>query len=117
MSGVQAGTSDNDTGGPEKRVTASVSVKSKGLQQLWFCSFNLHPSASNKYAQAVQDFVGYNPRPLLFAVYVLLAILTGGLLWVMGQLFPRTMLWTMAKCPLSHAQYVHAKVQLINRTA
>ena len=62
--------------------------------------------------QAVQGFVGYNPRPLLFAVYVLLAILTGGLLWVIGQLFPRSLLWTMAKCPLSHAQYVQAQVQL-----
>ena len=67
--------------------------------------------------QAVQDFVGYNPRPLLFAVYVLLAILTGGLLWVMGQLSPRTILWTMAKCPLRHAQYVQAKVQLQSQIA
>lgn len=61
---------------------------------------------SSAPVQAVQGFVGYNPRPLLFALYVLLAILTGGLLWVIGQLFPRSMLWTMAKCPLSHAQYV-----------
>lgn len=67
---------------------------------------------SSVLVQAVQGFVGYNPRPLLFAVYVLLAILTGGLLWVIGQLFPRSMLWTMAKCPLSHAQYVQAKVHL-----
>lgn len=62
--------------------------------------------------QAVQDFTGYNPRALPFAVYVLLALLTGGLLWILGQLFPRSILWTMAKCPLSHAQYVQAKVCL-----
>ena len=110
MSGMQAETGDRDFGGPDKRAAASVSVKSEGLQQLWFCSYHLYPNAWTESVQTVQDFLGYNPQPLLFAVYVLLAILTGGLLWVLGQLFPRTMLWTMAQCPLSNAQYVQAKV-------
>ena len=62
------------------------------------------------FLQAVQEFLGYKTRKWPFAVYTLLVVLTGGSIWVIGHFFPRTLLWTLAKCPLGHAHYVQAKV-------
>lgn len=108
MSGVQPESSADDPSGPNKHAAAPVSLAGAGPAAAMLLQLDSLDSSAS--VQAVQGFVGYNARPLLFAVYVLLAILTGGLLWVIGQLFPRSMLWTMAKCPLSHAQYVQAQV-------
>jgi len=60
--------------------------------------------------KVVQQFVGYTTRRWATVLYPLLTILTGGLLWVVGQRYLQARLWTLQKCSLSKAQYVHAKV-------
>ena len=39
-------------------------------------------------------------------------LLTGGLLWLLALYSPKTALWTMQRCSLSKAEYVHVKVAL-----
>ncbi|DBA67666.1 TPA: hypothetical protein ACH3X2_001259 [Trebouxia sp. C0005] len=60
-------------------------------------------------SKVVQQFVGYTTRRWATALYPLLTILTGGLLWVVGQYYLQARLWTLQKCSLSKAQYVCAK--------
>ncbi|KAL0024457.1 hypothetical protein WJX77_006172 [Trebouxia sp. C0004] len=61
------------------------------------------------HSPKVQQFVGYTTRRWAAVLYPLLTILTGGLLWVVGQRYLQAKLWTLQKCSLSKAQYVHVK--------
>ena len=60
--------------------------------------------------QVVHEFVGYTTSAWAMAAYRILVVLTGGFIWMLGQYIPQTTLWTMQQCPLSKAEYVHAKV-------
>lgn len=60
--------------------------------------------------KVVQQFVGYTTRRGATVLFPLLTVLTGGLLWVVSQRYQQARLWTLRKCSLSKAQYVHAKV-------
>ncbi len=58
----------------------------------------------------MQEFTGYTTNAWAFAAYLLLTVLTGGLLWVIGHYFPQIVTCTMSKSSLGEAQYVQAKV-------
>ena len=61
--------------------------------------------------QVVHEYVGYTTKGWAVAIWKLLAILTGGLTWVIARYSPRSYLWTLRRCPLSKATHVHVKVK------
>lgn len=69
--------------------------------------------AEGHNAEAVQKFVGYAPRGWAWVLYQALVILSGGLVWLLGRCLPRVRLWTLQKCSLSKARYVHAVVRTV----
>lgn len=64
--------------------------------------------------QVVQNWYGYTTKGWALAIYRLLVVLTGGLVWVITQYRPQTCLWTMQKCCLSKATYVYVKVMFLS---
>ena len=60
--------------------------------------------------QVVDEFVGYTARVWTLALYRLLVVLTGGLLWPLTQYSPSANLWSLQECHLSLADYVHVQV-------
>lgn len=62
--------------------------------------------------QDVQKFVGYSANWWAVALYKVLVLLTGGIVWILGQLcYHETVtLWLLQRCPLSGAQLVHVQV-------
>jgi hypothetical protein len=63
--------------------------------------------------QVVQEFVGYTTSTWSFTAYILLTAFSGGLIWIFGYFFPQVLTWTMHKSPLGQAQYVQAKVTIL----
>jgi len=63
--------------------------------------------------QVVHEWFGYTTKGWALAIYRLLVVLTGGLVWVITQYRPQTCLWTMQKCSLSKATYVFVKVMFL----
>ena len=61
-------------------------------------------------ADVVEEFVGYNTRVWAWCLYQTLAVLTAGLFWLLGWCVPQLQMWTLQKCTLSQAHFVHAKV-------
>lgn len=72
--------------------------------------------AEGHNAEAVQKFVGYASRRWAWVLYQALVILSGGLVWLLGQCLPQVRLWTLQKCSLSKARFVHAVVRTVGST-
>ena len=68
------------------------------------------PAKAFHVAQVVQEFLGYTIRRWACTAYILLTMLTGGLIWVVEHYFPQALVWTMKQSPLGHATWVQAKV-------
>lgn len=71
-----------------------------------------HDSILSKL-QVVHEWSGYTTKGWALAIYRLLVVLTGGLVWVITQYRPQTCLWMMQKCSLSTATYVYVKVMFL----
>ncbi len=63
--------------------------------------------------QVVQEFVAYTTSTWSFTAYILLTAFSGGLIWIFGYFYPQVLTWPMHKCPLGQAQYVQAKVTIL----
>ena len=59
----------------------------------------------------VRVLVAYQTRPWALAVFGALAVVSGGLAWVLGKIFPQLTLWTMRLCPAEEAEFVLVKVR------
>lgn len=75
----------------------------------------LHPSDGPLPLQAVHEFTGYTARWWAVAPHQVIVLLTGVIGWVLAQLHihaPPTV-WTLQKCPLSRAEFVHVQVLIV----
>ena len=101
----------------EKPELQDSSQKQHGIADATVCLpvFPVLPAPSKRDSvlsklQVVHEWCGYTIKGWAIAIYRLLVVLTGGLVWVITQYRPRTCLWTMQKCSLSKATYVYVKV-------
>ena len=72
------------------------------------------PQLSRKQLASLQVYrsvTGYKRRPLACIIYAAFILLTGGVAWLVGHIFPQLMLWTLQTCSLHEAQYVVSEVQ------
>ncbi len=75
-----------------------------------FCAAITRVSRKLGVLQMVHEFVGYTSKGWATALYRVLIALTGGTLLLFSHYSPTYSLWTMRRCTLSKAEYVHVKV-------
>ena len=76
------------------------------------CEYNPHPF--EHLEQAAQEFTGYRTPSWLQILYVLVALMTGGLLWLLADYLPGRPVWAMRRCHLKDAEHVLVQVELLH---
>lgn len=63
--------------------------------------------------QVYRTVTGYKRRPLACIIYAAFILLTGGVAWLVGHIFPQLTLWTLQSCSLHEAQYILSEVKIL----
>ena len=89
----------------------------KWTAQYAFCKCNnvCNPSSTVQgilLVQVVRDFVGYASVWWAQVLYIVLVLLSLGLIWVVGLYNMKANLWRFRKCTLRKANFVYVQVQI-----